>query len=441
MNGYGSGNGQELSREDYAGLLIDRLAAAIVDDSLPLKEVERELRGSVAEVAVHRRGLDKRETASRCGVTEKSIENYLKEVRKNPKSPEREIARVLQDKMLTLEEVYEEVRPVISPARTFTLDDAKRALDKLIRTGEIQEYPGHKYRAVDRPAIRYPTTLEAHRELVDQKARDLDYIVLCQKEAGEDEILNRRSQRFSRVVGDTNLVRIDFTAKVDDNQIEEFYEKLSSEIAKLTMKYEKKNGALRMRLLLGMRSVTAVVCLALAFFLVFSFGASPECIGSWELDRIVQRAAGDPPPSEDPQEDQHGAPQDSTVGADPDSPAPDALDPEDGERDEDVPDDSVRDEGEGFVLLRGDVNLSSQVELTDAILLTAFLFDEEVQEIPCHLAADVNGDNQITLFDPYLLFMYLYADTPNLCDYEPEPVLPEDDQGLGCDGLSEFRAV
>ncbi len=88
-------------RDDHSGLLIDRLAASIVDESLPLKDVEKELRGCVAEVAVKKRGLGKREIASRCGVTEKSIDNYLKESRANPKSPEREIARLLQDGALS----------------------------------------------------------------------------------------------------------------------------------------------------------------------------------------------------------------------------------------------------------------------------------------------------------------------------------------------------
>ncbi|HLU47920.1 MAG TPA: hypothetical protein VK116_07540, partial [Planctomycetota bacterium] len=219
-------NGQTadtLSRDDYTGLLIDRLATAIIDDSLPLKDVERELRGCVASVAVHRRGLGKRETATRCGVTEKSIENYLKEVRANPKSPEREIARILQDQMLSLEEIHELVQPILAPVRQFTLDDAKRSLEKLIRTGEIREYPGRRYRAIDRPSIRYPATVEAHQELVNQKARDLDYIILRQKEA-DDASLARRDQRFSRVVGDTNLIRIDFTADVAENDLPRFYE-------------------------------------------------------------------------------------------------------------------------------------------------------------------------------------------------------------------------
>ena len=37
----------------HSDFLIDRLASSIVDESLPLKEVERELRGMVADIAVH----------------------------------------------------------------------------------------------------------------------------------------------------------------------------------------------------------------------------------------------------------------------------------------------------------------------------------------------------------------------------------------------------
>ena len=433
-----NGNGYEsLSRDDYAGLLIDRLASAIVDDSLALKDVERELRGSVADVAVHRRGLGKRETASRCGVTEKTIENYLKEVRKNPKSPEREIARVLQDEMLTLEEVYEVARPLIAGTRSFTLDDVKRALEKLIRTGEVQEYPGHKYRTVDRPSIRYPATVEAHRELVDQKARDLDYIVIRQKDI-QDEDLGRGNSRYSRVVGDTNLVRIDFTVAVEAEKIGEFYEKLSQQIAKLTMKYEKKNGPSRVRLLLGMRSVVAILALSLCFFVLMAWKQPSNCLGSWELDRLVQRSGGS--------EEGGSAPPASETGAQGSS-APLAGDDLLGA----APDESPTDDGTPGappLLLRGDVNLNESIEITDAIRLTAHLFDGE--ELSCLATADVDASGDVTVYDAYLLFRYLYTDSPDLSLFRPEPIHPEDlpggdsgdgGGGLGCDALAGYGGI
>ncbi len=380
----GSNGASTLSREDYAGLLIDRLATAIVDSSLPLKDVERELRGSVADVAIHKRGLGKRETASRCGVTEKSIENYLKEVRTNPKSPEREIARALQDQMLSLEEVFEVVSPVISTARNFTLDDAKRVLDKLICTGEVREYPGHKYRAVDRPAIRYPATIEAHRELVDQKARDLDYIIVSQKNANEEEVAGRTQQRYSRVVSDTNLVRIDFTVRADQDSLGEFYEELSGEVAKLTMKYEQKKGRSRVRLILGMRSVMAILALALCLFFpawAAPLGDEDGVLRSWELDDLAQRT---------------GDEQDSLSW-----------------------------------LLRGDVNASWNIGLTDAILLTAYLAGTVV-DLPCQAAADINQDGLLSLADAVLLFEVLYVDTLR----ELGPVRT-DGNGLHCEAIDD----
>ncbi|MEM7235513.1 MAG: dockerin type I repeat-containing protein [Planctomycetota bacterium] len=355
-----------LAGEDYAGLLIDRLATTIVDDSLPLKEVEKELRGCVADVAVHRRGLAKRETASRCGVTETSIENYRKEVRPNPKSPEREIARVLQDSMLSLEEVHAAVFQTLASSRNFTLDDAKRALEKLIRTGEVQEYPGHKYRAVERPSIRYPETVEAHRQLVDQKARDLDYIVLKQKEAEEDEVLRKPGQRFSRVVGDTSLVRVDFTVDVDPENLPEFYEELSKGIAKITMKHEKKRGKSRVRLLLGMRSVVA--SLLIAFFLLIPKLSGDEGDGgastSWELDDVILRDSGD-------------GPADSAAAT-------------------------------SFGLIRrGDVDLDLNIGITDAVILTKYMAGE-ILELPCARTADVNQDQRVNFVDAILLIEVLY---------------------------------
>lgn len=242
-------------REDSSGLLIDRLAANIVDESLPLKDVEKELRGCVAEVAVKKRGLGKREVANRCGVTEKSIDNYLKEARANPKSPEREIARLLQDGSLSLEEIYEEVRPILCHGRNFTLDDAKRALDRLIKIGELEELPGKRYKGAEKPSITKPLTLEAYRGLVDEKARDLDYIVIAQKELALSDLQPKGNQKFSRVVEDTNLIRIDFTVDLPEGGLPEFYEKLSTEIAKLTLRYEKKKGAVRVRVVVGMRTV------------------------------------------------------------------------------------------------------------------------------------------------------------------------------------------
>lgn len=375
------GNGQVetlVANDNYAGLLIDRLAAAIIDDSLPLKDVERELRGCVADVAVHRRGLDKRETASRCGVTEKSIDNYLKEVRANPKSPEREIARALQDQMLSLEEIHESVRPVLASVRQFTLDDAKRALEKLIRTGEVLEYPGRRYRAVDRPSIRYPATIEAHRELVDQKARDLDYVILRQKEA-EEESIARRGQRFSRVVADTNLIRIDFTADVSEEDLPGFYEELSQKIAKLTMKYESKQTKTRVRVLVAMRTVLSALLLVCLLFFPTPATEGEDGGGStsWELDGVVFRGKQDRDAARPSATDPGPAREE-----DGDANAAGAVDP---------------DPQRSFVI-RGDVDLNERLDLTDAINLAGFVTGRR-EALPCMLAGDANGDGRVGIPD------------------------------------------
>ena len=392
--------------DDYAGLLIDRLAATIIDDSLPLKEVERDLRGSVAEVAIKKRGLGKRETANRCGVTEKSIENYLKEARNNPKSPEREVARALQDEMLSLEDVYEKISPVLCQTRNFTLDDAKRAIEKLIRTGEVKEYPGHKYRAVERPSIRYPATVDAHRELVDQKARDLDYVVLRQKEA-TDEDLGRRDQRYSRVIGDSNLVRIDFTVDVGEQELPAFYEKLSAAVAKLTMKEEKKKGKSRVRMLLAMRSVTTILLLALVCFLLPALirpttaesqgvrVGNGENARSWELDRQQ-------PQAEDRDEDDPAAGEEDIGGGGgslerPDDAQVDDVSVGDGDDEEEYRPRPVR----------GDVNLDAQLDVLDALFVIEYAqFGGELP--PCAGAGDIDKNGRLEIWDAFYLLRHLY---------------------------------
>ncbi len=422
--------------EDYAGLLIDRLAATIIDDSLPLKEVERDLRGSVAQVAIKKRGLDKRETANRCGVTEKSIENYLKESRNNPKSPEREVARALQDEMLSLEEIYNSVSPILSPTRNFTLDDAKRAVEKLIRTGEVQEYPGHKYRAVERPAIRHPATVESHRDLVDQKARDLDYIVLRQKEATEDDV-QRRTQRYSRVVGDSNLVRIDFTVDVAEENLGEFYEKLSGAIAKLTMKEEKKKGKSRVRLLLGMRSVTSMLVVALVAFSLCVLGTKSSVVDSlvgsiadgllpvaeaadgngdgengrsWELDK-------DPKPQDEDEDNPAAADEDEPEVVGGGGSLDDEDDPGVGVADEDEEDEYLPPRAEP-----GDVNMDDDVNIGDVVNLLMFL-QFGGHSPACPGAADIDGDGFLDMRDPLVLLQVLYlggADRPWLGDVDAD---------------------
>jgi hypothetical protein len=409
--------------DDYAGLLIDRLAATIIDDSLPLKEVERDLRGSVAEVALKRRGLDKRETANRCGVTEKSIENYLKEARSNPKSPEREVARALQDEMLTLEEVYEKVSPVLAPTRNFTLDDAKRALEKLIRTGEVKEYPGHRYRAVDRPAIRYPSTLEAHRELVDQKARDLDYVVLRQKEATEVD-LGRRGQRYSRVVGDSNLVRIDFTVDVAEGELPEFYEKLSEAIAKITMGEEKKRGKSRVRLILAMRAVKALLLLALlgGLFSLGSWFRAPLALAgepgaengrSWELDRVgPQDADADHPAANEDGGGGGGSLEQPGGAAEGVGVSPDGDEEEyaGGEDPDGAAGPAAAGEEPERPIVPGDVNGDEVVDIADVLFLISYVnLGGAAPE--CDARGDVDGNGIVDLQDAFVLLSHLYLGT------------------------------
>jgi len=402
-------------RDDHSGLLIDRLAASIVDESLPLKDVEKELRGCVAEVAVKKRGLGKREIASRCGVTEKSIDNYLKEARANPKSPEREIARLLQDGPLSLEEIYDAVRPVLCHGRYFTLDDAKRALDKLIRTGEAEELPGKKYRGSQKPSIRVPLTVDAYRDLVDEKAKDLDYVILTQKEVSSTDLPSKKMQQFSRVVADTNLVRIDFTVDVPPEKLPEFYEKLSAEVARLTLKYEKKKGGTRLRIILGMRSVGLVVAAVLGLYFcapqvsadINSLDQAVQDKDSWELDN----RSAPPPPG----------------GGDATDPDADDDDPVDGSQDQ-----SQDRRNLPPIFIRGDVTLDRWVDVSDLMVVMNFLTQGD--ELPCADAADVNDDGKVDFTDPLQLILCLYGQSPfiRLNGQEGPDETPD---GLTCGGL------
>ena len=384
-------------REEHSGLLIDRLAASIVDGSLPLKDVEKELRGSVAEVAIKKRGLGKREVANRCGVTEKSIDNYLKEKRANPKSPEREVARLLQDDCLSLEEIYDTVRPLLCQGRHFTLDDTKRAVDKLIRTGEVTEVAGKKYQGQERPAIRIPANAEAYRELVDEKARDVDYIVLTQKDVREEEMKRRKEQKFSRVVGDTNLVRIDFTADLPESELPMFYEKISAEIARLTLKYEKKKGTTRVRVILGMRTVVALLAILLAMAL-FSSSARVPVFAAGGAGDAIERAGQD----KDSWELDNRLPDPDKVGED--DPVVDDNDviPADGD---DAPFDDRREFPPVFV--RGDATLDERLDISDVIVILVHL--SQGGPLGCADAADATDDGLLDISDPIavarLLFM------------------------------------
>ncbi|MBI4582640.1 MAG: hypothetical protein HY717_01210 [Planctomycetes bacterium] len=402
--------------DEHPDFLMSRLANHIVDESLALKEVERELRGMVADIAVHQRGLKKKEVASRCGVTEKSIENYLKDSRSNPKSPERELARILQDQALTLEEAYEKVLPIFSPWRDFTLDDAKRAIEKLLRTGEVKELPGRHYRASPRPAIRCPNTPEAYRDLVDQKARDLDCIIVAQKSVDESHLTPEKTQRFSRVVGDTNLVRIDFTVNLPPEDLPEFYEQLTRQIAKLTMRYEKKSGKSRIRLLIGMRSVITLLLLGLLICLPRGpKGMVWSDEDSWELD-------GQNPAAEEPA----AGPDDSWE-----------LDYQD---DRSNPDDERYGSGGDHsplldlprVFIRGDANVDARVNIADAIVLVRYLFAQG--PLPCADAADVNDDGWVEVLDPVQLLKTLYGTVnPAASGLIRGPQVDETQDGLGCD--------
>ncbi len=410
-------------REDHSSLLIHRLAASIVDDSLPLKDVEKELRGSVAEVAVKHRGMGKREIANRCGVTEKSIDNYLRESRANPKSPEREISRLLQDGPLSLEEIYDEVRPILSHGRHFTLDDAKRGLEKLIRTGEAEEVPGKKYRGSQYPAIRSPKTVEAYRDLVDQKAKDLDYVILTQKEVTEQNLPLAREQKFARVVEDTNLVRIDFTVDVPEEELPSFYEKLSAEIARLTLKYEKKKGASRVRLIVGMRAVTVLVvaCLGLLLSPLTSaaeagagevIGKAGQSKDSWELDtRAAPKFAG-------------GGIHGDAGAADPDLDDDEAVDPDDQEKKDGRQDLPV-------LFIRGDATMDLHLDISDVLAMVTFMTDSTY--LSCVDAADVNDDGTINIVDPVRLIRYLFSSDAAFQKLSGTPESDQTQDDLGCD--------
>lgn len=406
----------------HSDFLIDRLASSIVDESLPLKEVERELRGMVADIAVHQRGLAKKEVASRCGVTEKSIENYLKDSRSNPKSPEREVARVLQDQALSLEEVYDAVFPVLCQERHFTLDDAKRALDKLLKTGEVTEQPGRTYRAVKRPAIRCPVTDEAYRELVDQKARDFDYIVLNQKAVQKEDLNEEKLKRFSRVVKDTNLVRIDFTVDIDEDDMPDFYETLTKQIAKMTMKYEKKKGKSRVRLLLGMRSVgmfLMMLCLTAALVIAPRDVALTD--ESWELDNADPAAA---PADESWELDNVD---DEEMDPFKDGGDDIELDLNGGGAGDDGPFDNLP--TPKFV--RGDTNTDAEVDLTDSIVLLRHLFLADTMN--CEDSGDADDSGLLNLNDALIILQHvIYGSEPSEVFLGGDPAIDATPDDLGC---------
>ncbi len=375
MNGLGTGNGS-------SELLLNRLATSIVDESLPLKEVERELRGTVADIAVRQRGINKKELASRCGVTEKSIENYLKETRTNPKSPDREIVRLLQDQALSLEEVYEAVFPVLSMERNFGLDDVKRILDKLLKTGEITELSGRRYKAASGPSIRCPMTPEAYRGLVDQKAKDLDYIVLKQKEVEDSDLGEDKMKRYSRSVDGTSLIRIDFTVDIPEEDLADFYEKLSSQIAKMTLKYEKKKGKSRVRLLLGLRNVVSLLLATLLTFLPAGNLMTEEDDQSWELDNVAPVGAADLKGPEESWE----------------------LDFE-----EEPPlGEGPRTGLQQVFFIRGDVNSDYRIDVTDATDLLSHIFLAE--PVNCEDAGDVDDNGKLELPDPVNILKFLFVE-------------------------------
>jgi transcriptional regulator with XRE-family HTH domain len=412
----------------HSDFLIDRLASSIVDESLPLKEVERELRGMVADIAVRQRGLAKKEVASRCGVTEKSIENYLKDSRSNPKSPEREVARVLQDQALSLEEVYDIVFPVLCQERHFTLDDAKRALDKLLMTGEVVEHTGRTYRAVKQPAIRCPMTDEAYRELVDQKARDLDYIVLNQKSIRKEELSEEKLKRFSRVVNDTNLVRIDFTVDIDEDEMDDFYEKLTKQVAKMTLKYEKKQGKSRIRLLLGMRSVSMLLLmLGLTAMLVMAPRDVAMTDESWELDDADPAAAPRVPraPAEESWE---------LDNVDDDKLDPNVADDETLELE--FNGGGAGDEGPFENLptpkfIRGDTNIDLSVDLSDSIVLLRHLFLADVMN--CEDSGDADDSGLLTVADALIILEHVILGSgPPEIFLGGEPDFDATPDGLDC---------
>lgn len=384
-------------------LLLNRLAASIVEESLPLKEVERELRGTVADIAVRQRGIPKKELASRCGVTEKSIENYLKETRNNPKSPDREIVRLLQDQALTLEEIYEAVLPILSHERNFSLDDTRRILDHLLRAGEVHEARGRRYRASSDPAIRCPVTPEAYRGLVDQKARDLDHIVLTQKQVSEDDLDSTGGQRFSRVVNNTSLVRIDFTVDIPEDELASFYEELSSKIARLTLKYEKKKGKSRVRMLLGFRQVVSLILITLLTLLPTTRSHTTE-EGSWELDN----SPGDPLPAMGPEEswelDFEGDP---PVGEGPRTGLPEIY------------------------FIRGDVNSDQVIDVTDATDLLRHLYLAD--PVDCEDAGDVDDNGALELPDPVTILKFLFLDDfQTVHSMGQGPTFDATEDGLDC---------
>jgi hypothetical protein len=292
--------------------------------------------------------------------------------------------------------------------------------------------PGKRYQGSERPTICNPVTLDAYRDLVDEKARDLDYIILRQKEVASGDLHPKGGGRFSRVVGDSNLIRIDFTADVAEADLPEFYEKLSGEIARMTLKYEKKRGGTRVRVILGMRSVTLLLAAIIGLLVGAtragaadpaaaptvplaggSASATIEKAGrslddSWELDN---RSA----PSIGGGGDQAGDTDPSIDGDDPVDPDDPAVAGSDRRL---LPE----------VYVHGDANLDRTIDISDAVAVLVYLTGGG--SLQCLRAADVNLDGRVSIVDPVRLIRFLF-----LPDGEPNGIGRTVEEG-GNDGAA-----
>lgn len=83
---------------------------------------------------------------------------------------------------------------------------------------------------------------------------------------------------------------------------------------------------------------------------------------------------------------------------------------------------------------RGDGNHDGGVDLADALFLGEFLFDPDVNDVPCREACEVNGDGRIDIADMVYTLSYLFGGGPAPgapfpgCGADPDP-----GSGFGCD--------
>jgi hypothetical protein len=181
------------------------------------------------------------------------------------------------------------------------------------------------------------------------------------------------------------------------------------------MKYEKKKGKTRVRLLLGLRKVVLGVVIGLLTLLP---SAGSWGVDSWELDNAAPQ---------NPSRDQNDS-------WELDWNDPKAVEGDDrfgGGRDRTPREELPR------VFVRGDVNSDANVDVADSVALLRHLYLSDL--IDCDDAADVDDSGAIDPRDSVELLSYLFvSQASTVSTLGSGPVSDETPDGLGCEVSMEF---